>query len=106
MLRTDIHQHLWPEPFLAALSARRSSPMIRRDGGNWVLRIQREPEYRFDPGDHDPARRAAELDAAGTDRALVALSSPLGVEALPDWEAQPLLDAYHGGIREIDPRLG
>lgn len=104
--RIDIHQHLWPETFLTALSQRRSAPSIRRDGADWILRTDREPEYRFRLSDHDPAARAAELDVRGTDRALIALSSPLGVEALPFWEAEPLLEAYHEGLRGLDPRLG
>lgn len=70
------------------------------------MRIEGEPKYRFHLADHNAASRAAELEARGTDRALIALSSPLGVEALPAWEAEPLLAAFHDGLRSLDPRLG
>jgi 6-methylsalicylate decarboxylase len=48
---------------------------------------------------HDPAARAAVARADGLERVLVAPSSPLGIEALAD--AQPLLDAFHDGVREL-----
>jgi len=50
-LRTDLHQHLWPASFLAALRARRRPP--RLDG--WTLRLQGAPPFRVDPAAHDPA---------------------------------------------------
>ena len=50
----DVHQHLWPEPFLAALRARREPP--RLDG--WTLHLPGEPPVDLDPADHDPVLRA------------------------------------------------
>ena len=91
---TDVHQHLWPEPLLAALARRRRPPLLRRERGRgWVLRIAGEPEWPVDLADHDVARRARLVEDDGLDRALVALSSPLGVEALPGDEARELVDA-------------
>ncbi len=65
-----------------------------------------EVETSFDLSDHDPDRRAALLDADGLDRALVAPSTPLGIEALPAAEAEPLLAAYHDGVAELPARFG
>jgi hypothetical protein len=42
--RTDIHQHLWTEPLLGALSARRSAPRVLRSQGGWTLRLDGEPD--------------------------------------------------------------
>jgi 6-methylsalicylate decarboxylase len=104
--RVDIHQHLWPEPLLRALSQRREPPMILRHGPGWTLRLHGEPEAPVDLADHDPDRRAALVHADGVDRALVALSSPLGIEALPAGEAEPLLEAYHEGVAELPASFG
>jgi hypothetical protein len=46
----------------------------------------------FDLADHHPARRAAPAEADGLERALTCLSTPLGIEALPDGEGEPLLE--------------
>jgi hypothetical protein len=102
----DIHQHLWPEQLLGALSRRREPPMlVRRDEG-WGLRLRGEPEAPVDPADHDPDRRAALVRADGLDRALVAPSVPLGIELLPANEAEPLLDAYHQGVAALPDEFG
>jgi predicted TIM-barrel fold metal-dependent hydrolase len=102
----DIHQHLWPEPLLAALERRHEPPMLRRSGAEWTLRLAGEPEAPVDPGDHDPDRRAALAEADGVGRVLIALSVPLGIEALPPREAEPLLDAYHEGVAALPEPFG
>src|SRR3954469_5410092 len=66
----DIHQHLWPEELLHALS-RRSAPPRLSDG--W-LELPGEPPVRFDPAAHDPAGRVG-------DRILIAPSLPSGFDA-------------------------
>ena len=78
--------------------------MRHRDG--WALRVRGEPETLFDLSDHDPDRRAELVGADGLDRALVAPSTPLGIEALPAAEAEPLLAAYHEGVAELPARFG
>jgi 6-methylsalicylate decarboxylase len=102
----DVHQHLWPEPLLAALARRRSAPLLRADRrGGWTLRIAGEPEWPVDAADHDPVRRAALVESDGLDLALVALSSPLGIEALPAGDAEALIAAYHDGVRDLPRAL-
>jgi 6-methylsalicylate decarboxylase len=101
----DVHQHLWPEPLLAALARRTRPPLIRRSRDGWVLRIAGEPEWPVDPADHDPVRRALLVERDGLDRAIVALSSPLGIEALPAGEAEVLLAASHAGVVALGDRL-
>jgi predicted TIM-barrel fold metal-dependent hydrolase len=102
----DIHQHLWPEPLLRELSRRRTPPMLVRRETGWALRLAGEPEAPVDLADHDPERRAALVAADGLDRALVAPSLPLGIEALPAGAAAPLLEAYHDGVAALPPQFG
>jgi 6-methylsalicylate decarboxylase len=105
--RIDVHQHLWPEPFLAALRRRRRPPGLRPAGrGGERLILAGEPDSGFDAAPHDAGRRRAELRADGVDRALLCLSSPLGIEALPRAEARPLLDAWHEGVFALGEPFG
>src|SRR4051794_40676143 len=106
MAAIDVHQHLWPEPLLAALARRRRPPRILRHRDGWTLRIHGESDWPVALDDHDPDRRGALLDAHGVDRALVAPSVPLGIEALAADEASLLLDAYHAGIAALPARFG
>jgi len=106
MLRTDIHQHLWPEPLIAALTLRREPPLLRRSADGWILRLRDEPECRFDAADHDPAARATALARDGMQRALLAISSPLGIEALPRDEAAPLLQAHNTSLLALGRPFG
>jgi predicted TIM-barrel fold metal-dependent hydrolase len=105
MLATDIHQHLWPEPFLAALARRRRPPRLMRGDGGWTLRMHGERDWPVETADHDAARRIELLDAHGLERALVAPSTPLGIEALAPDDSRPLLEAYHAGVAELPPRF-
>ena len=97
MTAIDVHQHLWPERLLSALAARRHPPRLVRAPAGWELLLDAEPPSPILPTDHDPERRAALVEADGLDGALIALSSPLGIEALPADEAEPLLDALPRG---------
>lgn len=101
-MRIDVHQHLWPEPLLAALRRRTQPP--RLDG--WVLHTASAPPYQVDPADHDVAARTALIEADRLDLAVVSLSSPLGIEWLPSTEAAPLLDAYHAGVTALPGGFG
>ena len=70
----------------------------------WTLYTATEAPYDVVATDHDPAARAAREPA--TSRALVSLSSPLGIEYLPPHEARPLLDAWHRGSVELPEPFG
>jgi hypothetical protein len=106
MLRTDIHQHLWPDAFVSALTWRRESPLLRRIGGDWILRLRDEPDYVLDLAAHDPDQRARLLDRDGVQHALLAISSPLGIEGLARPEAEPLLEAHNDGLLELGGPFG
>jgi hypothetical protein len=105
-LRIDVHQHLWPEPLLAELARRRGAPRLRRRREGWIVEVPGEPAAAVELADHDPDRRVDLLRTDGLDRAYVALSSPLGIEALPPDDAQPLLDAWHEGAAALPAELG
>src|SRR3954451_5901130 len=92
-----MHQHFWPEALLSSLARRTALPRLR-DG--W-LELPGEPPSRVDAHDHDPDARAALAAADGLQRVIIAPSSPLGLESLPDAEA--LLDDFHAGVLELGP---
>jgi hypothetical protein len=96
-LNVDTHQHLWPEPLIAALQARSEPPRLR----GWTLQLAAEAEYAVDPSDHDPVARAAQAAIDGIDLILVSLSSALGIELLPTRESKELLAAYHAGVLSL-----
>jgi 6-methylsalicylate decarboxylase len=101
MTRVDIHQHLWPERLIDELSRRDRPPFIRKAGARWKLRLDGEPEHLFDLSQHDASLRARRLGGEGIDRAVISLSTPLGIEGLPADEAEPLLESYHAGVLEL-----
>jgi len=105
-LQIDVHQHLWPETLLGELARRRETPRLRRRREGWVVEVPGEPDAAVEPADHDPDRRVDLLRADGLDRAYLALSSPLGIEALPPDDARPLLDAWHEGAAALPAELG
>jgi len=89
-VRIDLHQHLWPAPFLAALRARRGPP--RLDG--WTLELPGQPPFAVDPTDHDPELRVA---AGGDELVCVAPSAALGLDRLAPEESAELADAWLEG---------
>jgi 6-methylsalicylate decarboxylase len=103
---TDVHQHLWSEPLVAALQARRELPFVRREHGLSVLYLAGERPYVIDLESERSTRRAALVREDGLERALVCLSSPLGIESLPRRQAAPLLDAYHDGALRLGTPFG
>ena len=78
---------------------------MRRDGDGWCVRLDGEPDAPIPPAAHHPVLRAEALAHDRVDVALLCMSSPLGVEALPAEEARPLLDAWHDGVRALDRRF-
>ncbi|MBC6460729.1 amidohydrolase family protein [Actinomadura sp. HBU206391] len=102
MTGIDVHQHLWTDSFLAALRARSEPPFL----SGWTLHLENESPFDVDPADHDIGLRTELVRADDLDRALVSLSTPLGVEWLPPHEANPLLDAYHDGAAALPEPFG
>ncbi|MEO9321874.1 amidohydrolase [Nocardioides sp. C4-1] len=102
MSRLDVHQHAWPDALLEELRRRSRGPRVVGDR----LLLDGEPEFVIDPAVHVLADRARADAADGIDRALLSLSSPLGIESLPPDEAAPLLDAWHGLAAEVGPAHG
>jgi 6-methylsalicylate decarboxylase len=98
----DVHQHIWPQPLIAALRARTGAPRLH----GWTLELAGEPDYDVAPRDHDPTEREAVARADGYDLVLIAPSSPLGIEFLVPDEAHELLDAYHEGVLALPSCFG
>ena len=93
----DVHQHLWPDELVDRLRARSRAPYLR----GWTLYTDGEPPYDVDPTAHDVATRVAADRETGVTTACLSLSAPLGIERLSRPEAQPLIDAWHRGVREL-----
>jgi predicted TIM-barrel fold metal-dependent hydrolase len=94
---TDVHQHLWPEAFVAALSARAEPPRLAgRD-----LYLDGEPVWPLDLELHELENRLALLDRWDLDRAVVSLQPTLGLERLPPDEADDLARVWEAGILEL-----
>jgi hypothetical protein len=91
----DVHQHLWPAALFEALRARSAAPMLR----GWTLYTIGEAPYDIRPADHDVALRTA--GKSGRAAVLLSLSTPLGIEAMHPDDAQPLLTAWHDGVRDL-----
>jgi hypothetical protein len=102
----DVHQHLLSEPLIAALARRRRPPALVRRRGGWTFRVAGEPDSVLSFEATDAELRGEELRREKIDRALVALSSALGVEMLPAEEATPLLEAHHQGLDALPARFG
>ena len=92
-MSVDLHQHLWPEPFLAALRARRSGPRMV----GWELHLPSERTCAVDPADHDAEARAALAAADGDELVCLAPSAALGLDRLPPAQAEELAGAWLEG---------
>ena len=100
-MSVDLHQHLWPAPFVAALRARDEMPYL--DGDTLVLD---EGRFTYDADADDLARRLEVLDADGIDRAVVSLQPSLGLGSLAAEEREILEETWVAGIRELAARSG
>jgi hypothetical protein len=98
----DFHQHLWPQPFIAALRKRTIPPRLIGS----VLEVAGGGEFEVDLADHALERRLALLDRDQVDLAVVSLSPALGVDDLPESEAQELVAAYEDGMLEVGAAAG
>lgn len=104
-MRVDAHQHVWTKSLIAALAARGSPPRVVLADGEAILESVGEPSYVIDVAAESPARRLELVDRVGLDVAIVALSSPIGIEALPRAEARVVIDAHLEGVRALGPRF-
>ena len=91
MPRFDVHQHLWPEQLVSALSNRADPPCLR--GSRLELR---EGVFEIDLTAHDLQARLALLDREGIDVAVVSMAPTMGSDEAPE-----LAEAYDEGILEI-----
>jgi 6-methylsalicylate decarboxylase len=105
-MKIDVHQHLWTEPLVQALAGRRELPFVREENGLTVLYLAGERPYVIDLLSEEPERRAELVERDGLDRALVCLSSPLGIESLPRQQALALIDAYFEGALSLQEPFG
>ncbi|HEY2320750.1 MAG TPA: hypothetical protein VGH67_20755 [Solirubrobacteraceae bacterium] len=94
----DIHQHVWTTPLLDALAGRTCLPFVRRTDGLTVLHGGGELPYVIDTAAESADRRAQLLGTDGIDLAAVALSSPIGIEALRHDVAVELISAHLDGV--------
>jgi hypothetical protein len=106
MKKLDVHQHLLSEPLIAELARRRRPPALVRRPEGWTFRVAGEPDSLLALEATDVEARGSELRADRIDRALVALSTALGIESLPAEEAAPLLEAHHLGLESLPDHFG
>jgi 6-methylsalicylate decarboxylase len=92
----DVHQHLWPEGFIAALARRTQAPRLL--GSTLELA---EGTFDLDLADHELDRRLAALERAELDIAVVSLQPTLGLDLLDDGERSELVATWEAGIREL-----
>lgn len=101
MAFVDVHQHLLPPSFQAALRRRSAPPRIEGS----TLHVG-EGAFPFDPAEHDVEARLAALDRAGVDVAVVSLQPTCGHEGLAPGERSELVSAWEEGIAEIVSATG
>jgi hypothetical protein len=85
----DLHQHLWPAPFLSALRARRRPPRLE----GWTLELFGGDRWAIDPATHDPVTRPR-----GEQLIALAPSAALGIDRLAPAEAAELAEAWLAGV--------
>jgi predicted TIM-barrel fold metal-dependent hydrolase len=104
-MRVDVHQHIWTAPLIEALAARTELPFIRLRGGIAELHAAGERPCAIDLNSERPSRRTRLLDDDRIELALIALSSPIGIEALPRDESRAVIDAHLDGVRALGHRF-
>ena len=102
----DVHQHLLGGPLVEALARRTVAPRLVRRREGWTFEVAGEPDSVLTFDATDVERRRRELEEDGIDRALVALSTALGIETLPAEESVELIEAHHQGIEALPPEFG
>jgi len=92
----DVHQHLWPDQFVAALGRRSTPPYL--DGVELVLH---EGRFVIDLEQDRLERRLAVLDADGVDVAVISLQPTLGTGDLPTGQREELEETWLEGARDV-----
>ena len=105
-MRIDVHQHLWTEALIEALEQRDALPFVRRTDGLTILHSADEHPYLIELEGESPDRRAGLVRRDGLDLALIAISSPTGIEALPREEALELIEAFLLGGSRLGEEFG
>ena len=93
----DLHQHLWPGSFAAALGRRSAPPYVTNEGEL----VTREGRFPIDVRDHDPETRLKALDRDGIDVAVLSLQTSLGLDDLAPGEREDLEETWMHGVLEI-----
>jgi len=97
----DVHQHFWPEGFVAALRSRTTLPFL--DGEQLTTR---EGRFEIALVDHGLEGRLRTLDRDAIDVAVLSLQTSLGLEALSEDERGALEEAWVDGTREVVAAAG
>ncbi len=105
-MRIDVHQHIWTQSLIEALERRECLPFVRRADGLTVLHSADEHPYLIEVEAEAPDRRAGLVRSDGLDLALIAISSPIGIEALPRDEALELIEAHLAGVGALGEEFG
>src|SRR5262245_6253233 len=96
MATYDLHQHLWPAPFVATLVRRSDPPRLVRDELTTA-----EGSFTVDLRDHDPDARVETLDRDGVDVAVLSLQPSLGLDRLPEGDRGELEDAWAEAVQDL-----
>lgn len=94
--RIDLHRHIWPTEFVAALSGRRTPPLL--DGDRLVTA---EGAFPIERDAYSADRCLADLDAHAIDLAVVSLQPTLGVDRLQAREASGLHALWGAGVQDL-----
>jgi predicted TIM-barrel fold metal-dependent hydrolase len=105
-MRIDVHQHVWTTPLQEALGRRTSLPLIAVQNGLHTVHCAGEQPWVLDATGENATQRSRLLDQDGLDAAIVAISSPIGIEALPREPALELIDRHLEGVGQLGPRFG
>jgi hypothetical protein len=96
MATYDVHQHLWPPDFVAALRERTAPPRLERDALTTI-----EGSFPIALAEHDVETRLRALDRDAVDVAVLSLQPSLGLESLPDPERDALEHVWAEGAHEL-----
>ena len=96
MATYDVHQHLWPESFIAALRARESPPLL-----TGTELVTGEGRFDLDLESHVAATRLRALDDDEVDVAVLSLQPSLGLELLEPDDCRQLEETWVEGMRAL-----